>query len=129
MADPKYLLVAEGDQFLRELYVEILVSAGFRVDQAPDGELCYNLMKKGGFDLVLLDTKLPKLDSVSILKKLSQETPPETPNKIIILLSNFSREPEITKSIELGAKDYLIKSDLTPEQILNEVKRHLFASS
>jgi len=128
MADPKRILVVEDDQFLRDLYVEILTSAGYQVEQAPDGESGYNLIKKGGYDLVLLDIMLPKLDGISILRKIQQETPPETPNQIVVVLSNLGQESVIAEAVNLGARGYMIKSDLTPEQALNEVKRYLSES-
>lgn len=128
MADTKRILVVEDDQFLRELYVDVLSSAGYQIEQAPDGEIGYNLMKKGGYDLVLLDIMLPKMDGISILKKLSQETPPEIPNQIVVILSNLGQDSVIAEAINLGARGYMIKSDLTPEQALNEVKRYLSES-
>lgn len=128
MPDSKRILVVEDDQFLRDLYIDILQSAGFQVDHAPDGEAGYNMMKKGGYDLVLLDIMLPKLDGISILRKLSQETPPETPNQIVVILSNLGQESIIAEAVNLGARGYMIKSDLTPEQALNEVKRYLSES-
>lgn len=128
MADTKRILVVEDDQFLRELYVDIISSAGFNVEQAADGEIGLNMMKKGGYDLVLLDIMLPKIDGISILRKLSQETPPEVPNQIVVILSNLGQESVIAEAISLGARGYMIKSDLTPEQTLNEVKRYLSES-
>lgn len=128
MADSKKILVVEDDQFLRDLYTDILSSAGFTIESASDGEMGYNMMRKGGYDLVLLDIMLPKLDGISILRKLSKETPPETPNQITVILSNLGQESIIAEAIDLGARGYMIKSDLTPEQALNEVKRYLSES-
>lgn len=128
MADPKRILVVEDDQFLRELYVDILTSAGYQIEQAPDGEVGFEMMKKGGYDLVLLDIMLPKMDGISILRKLKEETPPETPNQIVVVLSNLGQESIIAEAVQLGARGYMIKSDLTPEQALNEVQRYLSES-
>lgn len=128
LSSTKKILVVEDDQFLRDLYVDILQSAGYQVTQAPDGEAGYMMMKKGGFDLVLLDIMLPKIDGISILRKLAQETPPETPNQIVVILSNLGQESIIAEAVNLGARGYMIKSDLTPEQALNEVKRYLSES-
>jgi len=128
MPDSKRILVVEDDQFLRDLYVDILTTAGYQVEQAPDGEAGYNMMKQGGYDLVLLDIMLPKMDGISILQKLSQETP-QSPNQIIVVLSNLGQESVIAEAVKLGARGYMIKSDLTPEQALNEVKRYLSESS
>jgi DNA-binding response OmpR family regulator len=129
MADPKKILVVEDDQFLRDLYVDILTTAGFQVEQAADGEAGYNLIKQDGFDLVLLDIMLPKLDGISILKKLKEEAPDAHPSQVVVVLSNLGQESVIAEAIDLGARGYMIKSDLTPEQALNEVQRYLTESS
>jgi DNA-binding response OmpR family regulator len=122
---PKRILVVEDDQFLRDLYEEILTSAGYSVEKAIDGEDGYNMMKKGGYDLVLLDIMLPKLDGISILRKFHNEGPADSPNKAVVILSNLGQESIIGEAVNLGARGYMIKSDMTPEQALEEVKRYL----
>jgi DNA-binding response OmpR family regulator len=121
----KKLLVVEDDQFLRELYVEILTNEGFAVDQAIDGEEAYNKMYAGGYDLVLLDIMLPKADGLKILEKLKTETPPMKPNGSVVVLSNMDHDSAIAKAISLGARGYMIKSDQTPDQIIKKIKEYL----
>lgn len=118
----KKILVVEDDTFLRDLYVEILTDAGFTVEQAPDGEVGYQAMYQGGFDLVLLDIMLPKMNGVSIMEKLSKETPPLVPNKSVIVLSNLGQDAMIGNLMSLGAAGYMIKSDYTPDQVIQKVK-------
>ena len=88
MEDKTKILVVEDDQALRDLYVIILQDAGFAVDQAADGEEAYELLKKGGYDLVLLDIVLPKLDGIHLMENLHQSTP-SLPNKKIVILYNL----------------------------------------
>jgi len=121
----KKLLVVEDDQFLRELYVEILTNEGFSVDQAIDGEEAYNKMYAGGYDLVLLDIMLPKTDGLRILERLKTETPPIKPNGAVVVLSNMDHDSAIAKAITLGARGYMIKSDQTPDQIIKKIKNYL----
>ena len=120
----KKLLVVEDEEYLRDLYVEILTHEGYAVDQASDGEHGYELMNKGGYDLVLLDIMLPKLDGFQILEKL-QNKPPEKPNKAVLILTNLSKDINIAKGISLGARGYLIKTDSTPDKVIEEVKTYL----
>ena len=124
----KRILVVEDDQFLRDLYEEILVTAGFLVEKAVDGEDGYEMMKKGGYDLVLLDIMLPKMDGISILRKFHNEGPGLAPNKAVVILSNLGQESIIGEAINLGARGYMIKSDMTPEQALSEIRRYLSES-
>jgi len=121
----KKILIVEDDQYLRELYVEILEEEGFYVEHAQDGETGYQKIFHGGYDLVLLDIMLPKMDGLSILDKIKNETPPMNPNRSIIVLSNLGQETTVAKALTLGANGYMIKSDYTPAQVINKVKEAL----
>jgi len=124
MADNSRILVVEDDQALRDLYVLILKDAGFAVDEAPDGESALAAMQKGGYDLVLLDIVLPKMDGIRILEHL-KATPSDSPNKKIVVLSNLGHDEIISNAMTLGAVGYLIKSDYTPDQIVLRVQEFL----
>jgi DNA-binding response OmpR family regulator len=124
-APAKKLLVVEDDQYLRELYIDILEDEGYDVDHAVDGEEGYTKMHAGGYDLVLLDIMLPKMDGLKILEKLQKETPPTTPNKAVIVLSNLGQENAIADAVTYGARGYMIKSDYTPDQVISKVKGYL----
>lgn len=121
----KRILVVEDEQVLRDLYVQILSDVGYAVDQAADGEAGLNALQRGGYDLVLLDIVLPKLDGIKVLEKLRGDARPVRPNKIIIVLSNLGQEDVIASSIALGAKGYMIKSDYTPDKVVKQVQYYL----
>ena len=121
----KKILVVEDDQYLRELYIDILQDEGYDVDHAVDGDEGYQKMHEGGYDLILLDIMLPKIDGIKILEKLQKEPPPVTPNKTVIMLSNLGQESVIAHAVTLGARGYMIKSDFTPDQVINKVKGYL----
>lgn len=127
MADnsSKKILVVEDEQALRDLYVSILKDAGFDVTSAADGQEAFDHMHAGGFDLVLLDIILPKIDGLSILEKLFNESKPVVPNKHIVVLSNLGQDDSISKALTLGAHGYLIKSDYTPGEVLDQVNHYL----
>lgn len=119
------ILVVEDEPALRDLYVEILKQAGFNITSASDGQEAFDLMHTGGYDLVLLDIILPKIDGLSILEKLFNESKPVTPNKHIVVLSNLGQDEAISKALTLGAHGYLLKSDYTPGQIVDQVNHYL----
>lgn len=121
----KRILIVEDDQLLRDLYIEILTSEGFQVESAADGQAGYDAMYQGGYDLVLLDVMLPKMDGLSILGKITNETPPLKPNGMVVILSNLGQDSAIAQAVNLGARGYLIKSDLTPDKVVAEVKKYL----
>ncbi|QQG40614.1 MAG: response regulator [Candidatus Levyibacteriota bacterium] len=121
--DKAKILVVEDDEFLREVYVETLTSEGYNIDIAVDGEEAYQKIKQGGYDLVLLDIILPKNDGLSIMKKIKTEGT-MTPNKRLIFLTNLDKDEEIKQALELG-DGYLIKSQLTPGDLIKEVEVYL----
>ena len=125
-SDPaKKILIVEDDQYIRDLYVEALEDEGFFVENAADGEEGYRKIFQGGYDLVLLDIMLPKMNGLTILQKIQKETPPMHPNRMIVILSNLGHETTVAKAIALGARGYMIKSDYTPSQIISKVKEYL----
>lgn len=120
----KKILVVEDEVYLRQLYVKILTDAGYSVDQATDGEEALAAISKGGYDLILLDIILPKIDGLKILERINA-SPPEIPNKAIVILSNLSQDSVVARGLEMGVRGYIVKSDYTPEQLLKEVQTYL----
>lgn len=124
-SQPK-ILVVEDEQFLRQLYVELLKGEGYQVDEAKDGEEAYEKITQGDFNLILLDFQLPKLDGGQIFAKLKKEAPKKNLKETLVVLTNM--EPDFLKNMGLNLeeiKGYIIKSDYTPDQFLNEVKKYL----
>lgn len=120
----KKVLIVDDDAYLRDLYEEVLKEAGYEVITAVDGEDGVVKLQQGGIDLTLLDIMMPKLDGLGVLKKL-QETPPAIPNGSIVLLTNLAQDPIMTEATQLGAKSYIIKADITPDQLIEKVKEYL----
>lgn len=123
MTDKRKLLLIEDDPDVRELYQEILTETGFKVDVAEEGETGCEKMKAGGYDLVLLDIMLPKKDGLTVLRDVRQAQPDYAIP--VILLTNLGQEPVIKEGFSLGASGYMIKSEYTPDQIVDEVQKFL----
>lgn len=120
MSEHKKILIIEDDQFLRDLYKDLLTDEGYQVETAVDGDEGLMTMQKGGFDLVLLDIMLPKKDGLSILKELSKDELKKCGQ--IVMLTNLGQDAIIKEGFALGAAGYLIKSALTPDQVLHEIR-------
>lgn len=118
------ILIVEDDDFLREVYVETLTDEGYAVESAIDGEEGMQKIKQGGYDLVLLDIVMPKMDGLTVIKKIKSEGINPN-NKKLIFLTNLDKDEEIREALALG-DGYLIKSQLTPGDLIREVK--LFVS-
>lgn len=119
----KRLLIVDDDLYIRELYEEVLKGEGFEVDSAVDGEDGLFKLKKGGYDVVLLDVMMPKIDGLGVLDGL-QMAKPEKPNGTILLLTNLGHDPVIQEALKKGATSYLIKADLTPDQLVQHIKQY-----
>lgn len=120
MSDSQRIFIVEDDTFLRELYVELLLQEGYEVDWAVDGEEAAAKIKEKSFDLTLLDIMLPKKDGLALLREAGEV---ERKNLgLVVMLTNLGQDAIIKEGFDLGAAGYLIKSALTPEQVLHEVR-------
>lgn len=117
------ILLIEDEADIREVYAEVLRDAGFIVVGAADGEDGLNKSLHSKWDLMLLDIMLPKMDGLEILKKVRNT--PGLEKLPIILLTNLGRDTVIKEAFELGGSGYLIKSDLTPGKVVEEVQGFL----
>lgn len=120
----KKVLVVDDDLYIRELYEEVIRDAGYEVESASDGEEGLIRMQQGGYDLVLLDVMMPKLDGLGVLNAL-QQNPPVTPNNAILLLTNLGHDQLIKEALSKGVKTYLNKADMTPDQLLQNIQKYL----
>ncbi len=119
----KKIIIVEDEQYLRELYIQILKQEGYDVDSAEDGEQGFEKLSKNQYDLVLLDVILPKMDGLQILEKLSKISERKFANTV--LLTNLGQDLVVAKALDYGVRGYMIKSDYTPEEMINEVKGYL----
>lgn len=124
MANGEKILVVEDDEILKDLYVELLKDEGYAVDAAVDGEEGLRKIQEGGWDLILLDIILPKMDGLQIMEKI-KESPPKNQNGPIVFLTNLGNDQAINKGLQLGGTGYLIKSQLTPPDVLHEIRTFL----
>ena len=111
----KKVLVIEDDQFVRDIYVDILKERHFMVDVAADGQEGLTKLLQGGYDIVLLDIMMPKMNGIQVLTELKKARPKPKLGPIIVL-TNLAHDPVLKEAIDLGAHFYLIKSDLTPDE-------------
>lgn len=124
----QHILLVEDEKDIRELYEQILSGAGFMVDTAQNGEEGYQKAKTGDYDLILLDIIMPKLDGLSVLKRLKL-TPTHTKHQKIAVMTVLADPRYVDDALKSGADDYIIKSNLTPEQVIEKVKAILARES
>ena len=117
----KKILLVEDDPLLIDIYTTKLKEEGFEVLVATDGRMAQNLFLKEKPDLILLDIVLPNTSGWEVLKKINKESPQTK----IVILSNLGQKEEIEKGLNLGADKYLIKTNYTPSEVIEEIKKLL----
>lgn len=120
----KKVLIVDDDLYIRDLYEELLKGENHSVESAKDGEEGLKKISEGGYDLILLDIMMPKLDGHGLLVKL-KENPPKKSNGPIIILTNLANDPVVEECLKQGAKSFYIKSDHTPEEFLAMINKYL----
>lgn len=119
----KKILLVDDDQFMVKLYNDLLTNAGYQVEIVYDGKTALEKIKTGGWDLILLDILIPKLDGLQIVAQLEKEYPEALKQKLVFL-TNLDKS-EILTAINKHGLSYLIKSDLTPDQFVQKVNSFL----
>lgn len=121
------LLVVDDDEFFLSLIRYTLETAGFQIETAEDGEIAWDKLASGSskFDLILLDKHMPRLDGISLLKRIRSDARfVDTP---VVMLTGDNNEEDITEGLAAGAYYYLIKP--FSENILKQVIHGAMADS
>ena len=122
MADKKVLIV-EDDKFLREMLSQKLIEQGIHVEAAVDGKNAVEKLKSYVPDVMLLDLLLPDMDGFHVLQNIKDD--PALSSIITLVLSNLDKVEDVKKAKELGAKDFMIKSNYTSTEIVEKTKENL----
>ncbi len=115
------VLIAEEEQYLRDLYAEVLRSEGYEVTTVADGDEALQKMIQGHWDIVLLDAVLPTISGFDVVKMLKQHPGYRKRDKRIIFIFMASLEEDIEKARELG-DGVFFKSQMTPDDLVRKMK-------
>ena len=118
MTRPRVLLV-EDDRFLRRACEASLRRHGFDVVSAVDGEEGLRLARAEPPALLLLDMLMPKLTGLDVLRALRGDA--ATREVPVLILSNSSRQADIDEARALGIVDYLVKANLSLDQLCDRI--------
>lgn len=119
----KKILIVEDDILLAKTLSQHLKDEGFKVYLAKDGQEGYDLTKKYKPDLVLCDINMPKMDGLSMLKKIRSK---EWGKRLrIMMLTNYSDEDKVLEALKNSVFNYLVKSDWDLERVVDKIKEQL----
>lgn len=117
------ILIIEDDRFLADLLNRKLEDEGFRVHSVLDAEEGLKILEEYEIDLILLDLLLPGMHGFKFLEKIKGK--PATKNIPVIILSNLGQKEDVEKGLALGANAYIIKAELTLDEIVLKINRVL----
>ena len=105
MAVKNKILVVDDEEALRTVLSAELEGEGYQVTTAADGREAINVLTTSGFDLILLDIKMPNVDGFEVLKFVKEKHPKTK----VIMLTGFADLKNAIESKKLGAEDFVSK--------------------
>ncbi len=109
------IMLVEDDNNLREIYEARLLAEGYEIVAAKDGEEALALAVKERPDLIISDVMMPKISGFDMLDIL--RSTPETKDTKVIMMTALSQAEDKTRADKLGADRYLVKSQVTLEDV------------
>lgn len=123
MEKSKKILIVDDEVLVIKALTKKLKESGFEVEEALDGQEALLKVEKEKPDLILLDIIMPKLDGISVLKRLKESK--ATQNIPILILTNLYDDKKMTEVLRTGDTDYLIKVEHPLDDIISRVKQKL----
>ncbi len=118
----KKILLIEDDVFLSQLYTDLLTKEKYSVTPITDGNEGLKKILEESWDLILLDVMLPGMNGFEILEEV--KTQKKTIKTPIIFMTNLDSSDDDKKSLK-KATDFWIKSNMTPPEFIENVKKVL----
>lgn len=119
----KKVLIIEDDSSLLKSLADNLAGEGYQIIEATDGADGFEKITKSNPDIILLDLVLPKMDGITIIKKVNES---DQLRKIpIIILTNLDESEQVASAMEAGVYEYLQKTDWHIEDVVKKVKEKL----
>ncbi|KKU68416.1 MAG: Response regulator receiver, CheY-like protein [Parcubacteria group bacterium GW2011_GWA2_47_16] len=119
----KKILVIEDDVFLGDVLLQKLKNDSYEVALCRDGAEGLKKISDWKPDLILLDIILPSMNGYEILEAKVKNK--DTQSIPVIVISNSGQPVEISRLLSLGVKDYLVKAQFEPDEVLAKVRAEL----
>ncbi|NQT63288.1 MAG: response regulator [Candidatus Marinimicrobia bacterium] len=116
------ILLAEDDELTAEFVLHRLRKDGFEIDHFDRGDAALEAARKSKYDLAIFDVKMPGMEGFELLQRtradsMNQKTP-------VIMLTSMGSEQDISRGLQLGANDYVLKP-FSPMELLARIRRLL----
>jgi DNA-binding response OmpR family regulator len=121
------ILLVEDDFSLRDIYGARLEADGHTVVKASDGEEALAVAMREHPELIILDVMMPKISGFDVLDIL--RSTPDTKTTKVIMMTALGQDADRKRGESLGVNKYLVKSQVTLEDVMNSVKEVLALNS
>lgn len=119
----KKILLIEDEQLVVDLLQKKLSDEGYDVSVARNGEDGVKKIREIMPDLVLLDIIMPKMGGFEVMEELNKDI--ELKKIPVIIISNSGQPVELDRAKRLGVRDWLIKTEFDPQEVIVKVKKQL----
>jgi len=115
----KKILLIEDEQIIVDLLQRKLTEEGYDIALARNGEEGIKAMKAEKPDLILLDIVMPKMGGLEVMEEMQKN--PDLKRIPVIIVSNSGQPIELDRAKKLGAKDWLVKTEFDPQEVIEKV--------
>jgi two-component system sensor histidine kinase and response regulator WspE len=115
----KRILVVEDSFTVREVERKLLQNRGYQVEVAVDGVDGWNAVRAGGFDLVITDVDMPRMNGIDLVSRIKQDV--ALKSMPVVIMSYKDREEDRLRGLDAGADYYLTKGNFHDETLFEVV--------
>lgn len=119
----KKILLVEDEELVISLLEKKLTQEGYEMLIARDGEEGLKKMREESPDLILLDIIMPKMGGFEVMEEMNKDK--ELKKIPVIVISNSGQPVELDRAKKLGARDWLIKTEFDPQEVLDKIKKQI----
>ena len=119
----KKIILIEDEVVLKDLLEKKLIKCGYSVETAEDGFVGLEKIRGDRPDLILLDIVMPRMDGFQVMEELDKEV--ELKGIPIIVISNSGQPVDVNRAQELGAVDWIVKTEFDPQEVVDLVEKHI----
>lgn len=119
----KKILLIEDEEVLISLLEKKIIQEGYEFFIARNGIEGLEKMREIRPDLILLDIIMPKMGGLEVMEEIQKDE--ELKNIPVIIISNSGQPVEIERIKKLGAKDWLVKTEFDPQEVIKKVNKQI----
>ncbi|NIM47416.1 MAG: response regulator [Candidatus Aenigmarchaeota archaeon] len=119
----KKVLIVDDDPYILKMYQLKLGFEDYEIETAENGKIALEKIKNFKPDVVLLDILMPEMDGFGVLEEMKKES--DHKKTKVIVLTNFGEAENLEKAKSFGVGDFIVKTQLTPTQVVERVKKIL----